>query len=112
MQKQLLTLTLAAIVILYMACQKQPNEPTEVTVPTTPPVVTTIEYKIDKSVPVWADEFDYEGLPDNKKWSYDIGGNGWGNQEMQYYTKDLKNARVEGGKLIIEAIKERYENNA
>lgn len=113
MQKQILVLTSTAVLLLYVACQKQPNEPTAVITPTpTVTPVVPVEYKIDKSAPVWADEFDYEGLPDSKKWSYDIGGNGWGNQEMQYYTKDLKNARVEGGKLVIEAIKERYENNA
>jgi hypothetical protein len=27
---------------------------------------------------VWADEFDYNGLPDSTKWSYEIGGSGWG----------------------------------
>lgn len=59
---------------------------------------------------VWSDEFDYEGLPDSTKWSYDIGdacdkpcGCGWGNNELQYYTeKDLDNARVADGKLTIE----------
>lgn len=61
---------------------------------------------------VWSDEFDYSGLPDSTKWSYDVGGHGWGNQELQYYThKRLENARVENGKLIIEARKENYEGN-
>jgi beta-glucanase (GH16 family) len=57
---------------------------------------------------VWSDEFDVPGLPDKTKWSYDVGGGGWGNQELQYYTKaDLDNARVdENGVLIIEARKE------
>ena len=61
---------------------------------------------------VWSDEFDYEGLPDSEKWSYDIGDGcphlcGWGNNEQEYYTeKTLKNARVENGQLIIEAHKE------
>ena len=27
---------------------------------------------------VWADEFNYTGLPDSSKWLYDTGGNGWG----------------------------------
>ena len=63
-----------------------------------------------ESKPFWADEFDKKGLPDAKKWGYDVGGSGWGNHELQYYTKDnLKNARVENGKLIIEAIKEPLE---
>ncbi|MEO0224914.1 MAG: sugar-binding protein, partial [candidate division WOR-3 bacterium] len=57
---------------------------------------------------VWSDEFDYNGPPDPNKWGYDIGGGGWGNQELQYYTNRLENARVENGKLIIEARKENY----
>lgn len=62
---------------------------------------------------VWADEFDYTGLPDDKKWSYDVGDGcpnvcGWGNNELEYYTeKRLENARVEDGHLIITAIKEK-----
>lgn len=63
-----------------------------------------------ESKPFWADEFDKKGLPDAKKWGYDVGGSGWGNHELEYYTKEnLKNARVENGKLIIEAIKEPFE---
>jgi len=61
---------------------------------------------------VWSDEFDYNGLPDSTKWSYDIGGNGWGNQELQYYTNARsENARVENGYLIIEARNETYQNS-
>ncbi len=61
---------------------------------------------------VWSDEFDYNGLPDSKKWSYDIAGNksGWGNNEAQFYTKEnLKNAEVKDGMLFINAIKEDFE---
>ncbi len=55
----------------------------------------------------WSDEFDYEGLPDQTKWSYDVGGGGWGNAELQYYSADrMENARVDGDHLIIEARKE------
>ena len=63
---------------------------------------------------VWADEFNYSGLPDSTKWSYDIGRGcpdncGWGNRELQYYTvKRTENARVENGQLIIEARKEKF----
>ena len=61
---------------------------------------------------VWSDEFNYKGLPDSAKWNYDVGGNGWGNQELQYYTfKKMDNARVEKGLLIIEARKENIEKN-
>lgn len=54
---------------------------------------------------VWADEFDGEKI-DQTKWTYDVGDWGWGNFELQYYTEaDEKNARIEDGKLIIEAHK-------
>ncbi len=55
---------------------------------------------------VWSDEFENDGLPDPTKWVFDIHRNkdGWYNDEDQYYAdKRLKNARVEGGRLIIEA---------
>ncbi|NBO58186.1 MAG: glycoside hydrolase family 16 protein [Chitinophagia bacterium] len=59
---------------------------------------------------VWSDEFKKDGLPDPGKWDYDIGGSGWGNNELQYYTKARKeNARIENGKLIIEAHREPFE---
>ena len=52
----------------------------------------------------WGDEFNYAGLPDSTKWTYDVGGSGWGNQELQYYTRRrTENARVAGGNLIVEA---------
>ena len=55
----------------------------------------------------WSDEFNYTGLPDSAKWTYDVGGHGWGNKEEQYYTKKrVENARVEGGNLVVEAHKE------
>jgi len=58
----------------------------------------------------WADEFDIPGLPDPARWNYDVGGHGWGNQELQFYTRARKeNARVEGGRLIIEARREPWE---
>ncbi|MCR5569455.1 MAG: glycoside hydrolase family 16 protein [Paludibacteraceae bacterium] len=60
---------------------------------------------------VWNDEFDYQGAPDDSKWSFDTQGNNWdwGNDEAQNYTpKENKNAWVEDGNLIIEARKEPY----
>lgn len=57
---------------------------------------------------VWSDEFDVDGSVDDTKWSFDLGGSGWGNQEKQYYT-DGRNAKVENGLLIIEARKEVYQ---
>ena len=62
---------------------------------------------------VWADEFNYNGLPDSSKWSYDVGGKGWGNNELQYYTNaDTANAFVRDGELYIKAVNIQKENNA
>jgi len=59
----------------------------------------------------WSDEFNYKGLPDSTKWNYDVGGHGWGNNELQYYTeKDTLNAIVKGGYLNIIARKQIKEN--
>ena len=61
---------------------------------------------------VWSDEFDYTGLPDSTKWSYDTEGNawGWGNNEKQFYTKaDKRNGWVENGMLTITALKDSVE---
>ncbi|MFT5144093.1 MAG: beta-glucanase (GH16 family), partial [Thalassolituus oleivorans] len=52
---------------------------------------------------IWSDEFNYAGAPDPSKWGYDIGGGGWGNQELQAYTDLPENSRVDGDHLIIEA---------
>lgn len=57
---------------------------------------------------LWSDEFNYTGKPDATKWGYDYGF--IANQEKQYYTDSLKNARVEKGILIIEAHKEKVAN--
>lgn len=55
---------------------------------------------------IWSDEFNTNGLPDTTKWGYDVGGNGWGNNELEYYTKaDTSNAVVRDGKLLIIAKK-------
>ncbi|WP_163517414.1 family 16 glycosylhydrolase [Gelidibacter japonicus] len=57
---------------------------------------------------VWSDEFNYNGKPDATKWTYSYGF--IANEEKQYYTDSLKNARVENGHLIIEAHKEKLAN--
>jgi beta-glucanase (GH16 family) len=54
---------------------------------------------------VWSDEFNYSGAPDPKKWENQVGGHGWGNNELQYYTNG-DNVYADGEKLIITARKE------
>lgn len=53
---------------------------------------------------VWADEF--VGSEINKAfWTHEIGNgdNGWGNNEMEYYTDASENSRIRNGHLVIEA---------
>lgn len=62
---------------------------------------------------VWHDEFDQPGAPDPARWSYDVGGDGWGNKELQFYTADRReNARVEHGVLVLEARRESWQSCA
>ena len=55
---------------------------------------------------VWADEFDVDGWPDPRNWTYERGF--VRNEELQWYQPD--NARVRGGLLVIEARRERRAN--
>lgn len=57
---------------------------------------------------VWSDEFDYSGLPDPGKWTFETGGGGWGNNELQYHTDRIENAEVKDSILVITARKESY----
>lgn len=60
---------------------------------------------------VWNDEFNGNSL-DQNNWTYEIGGNGWGNNELEYYTNSIKNTFVtNGGYLVIEARKENVASN-
>jgi beta-glucanase (GH16 family) len=60
---------------------------------------------------VWHDEFDGAVL-DTTKWTWDTGGNGWGNAELEYYTNRVENAHLENGYLVIEARQEPFGNRA
>jgi len=60
---------------------------------------------------VWSDEFALAdgSAPDTRFWSYDVGGHGWNNGELQYYTNNRRaNARIEAGCLVLEARKESF----
>ncbi len=78
--------------------------------PGLPPVEEEVKNYSFETTPTWADEFDYTGAPDAAKWGYDIGGSGWGNNELQYYTSSTSNASVADGILTITARKENMEN--
>lgn len=87
------------LVILFMVFSSCTDETQE---------VTTLENL------VMADEFDTEGAPDSNLWGFDIGTgeNGWGNNELQYYTDRPENVTVQNGKLLITAIKESFEGSS
>ncbi len=60
---------------------------------------------------VWADEFDGTALK-SANWTYDLGGNGWGNEELQHYTDRPTNIQVADGTLRIIARAENFQDNA
>src|SRR5262245_59638731 len=53
---------------------------------------------------VWSDEFNGTSV-DRNNWSFEVGGGGWGNHELEYYTNG-NNASVANGALVIEAREE------
>ncbi|MFN3754819.1 family 16 glycosylhydrolase [Flavobacterium sp.] len=59
---------------------------------------------------VLEDNFDVDGAPNPSIWTYDIGrgseNNGWGNNELQFYTDRPENVIVQNGYLIITAKQE------
>lgn len=58
---------------------------------------------------VWSDEFEGTSInPAN--WTYDLGANGWGNQELQNYVASEENSYVQDGKLVIKAISNGSDN--
>ncbi|MEW4922328.1 glycoside hydrolase family 16 protein [Algibacter sp. 2305UL17-15] len=60
------------------------------------------------------DEFDTDGAPNSEIWNYNIGTgqNGWGNNELQYYTDRTENVTVQNGVLIITAKKEDFNGSS
>ena len=60
---------------------------------------------------VWSDEFNGDSI-DTSKWGYDIGGGGWGNNELEYYTDRRENSYVADGSLHIRALKEDFGGRA
>jgi beta-glucanase (GH16 family) len=71
-------------------------------------------YESPKSYPgyklVWRDEFNGKQLNKNN-WSYETGGGGWGNNELENYTSRPVNVFLSSGDLVIEARKENYGGN-
>ncbi len=84
-------------------------------------VSPALVYQADEPKPaewklVWSDEFDGKEI-DRTKWDFDLGNgfysydghtwiSGWGNDELQYYTREPENAFVKDGMLHLRAVKE------
>lgn len=69
---------------------------------------------ITKTNLVMQDEFDSNGAPDASLWSYNIGtgDNGWGNNELQFYTDRPENIIIEDGMLKITARRELFSGSS
>jgi beta-glucanase (GH16 family) len=94
--KPLLTLSLAQLVAVAGNANAQTAQPQ-------PAAASPDGYTL-----VWYDEFNSTDgtTPDPKKWNYDLGGNGWGNHELEFYTNHPQNAQIKSGNLVITAQKE------
>ena len=87
---------LAALLLIFGGCTQDDTQ-----------TVTTFDNL------VFADEFDSNTL-DAATWNYDMGignaisGDGWGNNELQYYTNRPENIKIEDGMLHIIAQEESF----
>lgn len=57
---------------------------------------------------VWSDEFNGTEI-DKTIWTYDVGGHGFGNGQLEYNTARHENSYIENGSLVIEARREVYQ---
>jgi beta-glucanase (GH16 family) len=56
---------------------------------------------------VWSDEFNGDRI-DSETWTYDVGGHGFGNGQLEYDTARAENSYIENGCPVIEARREAY----
>ncbi len=58
----------------------------------------------------WSDEFNGPNgsAIDSSRWVIEVGGEGWGNQELEYYTNRPQNLFIQDGHLVIQALRESY----
>jgi len=98
----------ALLALSLLACteEKKPDIPA----PTPDPTSTTANAEAKDYAQytelIWSDEFNGSGAVDQTKWTQETGGNGWGNNELQYYTNSTENSYVSGGNLVIQAQKQ------
>lgn len=65
-------------------------------------------------IPIWEDQFEgeFQSPPNPEFWEHDIGGDGWGNNQLEYNTDSIENVRLSGnGTLEIIAQREEFQGN-
>jgi beta-glucanase (GH16 family) len=106
----------AAVALSLLACTETKTKNVPTPTPPSPPTAPVVneaprDYNQYTEL-VWADEFT-TGPLDQTKWSYELGGGGWGNQELQAYTNSPDNVFINGsGNLVIQARRQQSGNNA
>jgi beta-glucanase (GH16 family) len=73
-------------------------------------LIASVEYGRAEWQFVWGDEFSGNCV-NTRHWTFDTGNgnNGWGNRELEYYTRRPENVYVAEGMLHIVARKEMYQ---
>lgn len=125
MHKKFVLLTLLFINIFLIGCQSLTTISTTETITTTSTTISETTTTMDACLGTYSDydkdQLDYQlvfqdefnkdaGVPSILKWKYQVGGGGWGNDELQYYTDGL-NAEILNQNLVITARKETMEEN-
>ncbi len=100
-----LTATVIFSVVTILGCTDKKEIPVQ-----NPVVPITDQNWQFESTPVWEDNFSANGIADPSKWTFETGGGGWGNNELQYYTNG-DNAVVTGGNLVITAKRQSLSGN-
>ena len=111
-----LALLAVSLFLISTACSAISLEPTATPMPTATatsvPTATfvptaTPEWQREGWTLTWQDEF-VDAEIDSEKWMHELGGHGWGNAEMQYYSNRPENSRIEDGNLVIEVREELF----
>jgi beta-glucanase (GH16 family) len=92
--------SIALAVLLFSLCADYPSEADLKRPLASPDSTWTL---------VWADECNGDSgtAVDNTKWSFETGGSGWGNNELENYTNRIDNSYYDGkGNLVIKTMLE------
>ncbi|MBN2270616.1 MAG: glycoside hydrolase family 16 protein [Sedimentisphaerales bacterium] len=74
-------------------------------------IISCIASNSARSDVVWSDEFNGDAI-DRSVWTWDVGGHGFGNGQMEYDTARTENSYIENGSLVIEARREDYRGKS